>query len=94
MRKIQSSQRNLRYAGFRARANRARFSRRSLGIRAEAQGDPIKLRRVRVDGDDPLIGDIHVSQAESAERQPAKWHKSIRGRESRRRRAIVRPFAR
>jgi len=45
----------------------------------------IQLNSAMFGGDDPLIGDIHVSSAESAECRPTKRHKSIRGHESHRR---------
>lgn len=74
--KIRSSQYNLQYT-LGARSRRINRMRVSLGTQMQAQDDPIKLRRVRVDGDDPLIGDIHVSNAESTERRLTKRHKSI-----------------
>jgi len=60
-----------------ARSRRVNRTGVSLGAQAQAQDDPIKLRRVRVGGDDPLIGDIHVSSAESTARRLTKRHKSI-----------------
>lgn len=85
--KIRSSQYNLQYArrSFSSRKSRARLS-------AQAQDDPIKLRRVQV-GDDPLIGDIHVSSAESIERR-LKRHKSIYAGDTKVERDIARSFAR
>lgn len=52
-----------------ARSRRVNRTRVFLSAQAQAQDDPIKLRRVRVGEDDPLIGDIHVSSAESSERR-------------------------
>lgn len=59
------------------RSRRVNRTRVSLSTQTQAQDDPIKLRRVRVGGDDPLIGDIHVSNAESTERRLTKRHESI-----------------
>lgn len=51
-----------------ARSRRVNRTRVYLSVQAQAQDDPIKLCRVRVCGDDLLIGVIHVSSAESARR--------------------------